>query len=732
MSNKRISELTALTTSDNADELVIDDVSEPAATKTKKQTKLNLLKEVNTRIDDVEDDISDISDDLATVTGDLGSHIANTSNPHGVTKSQVGLGNVDNTSDANKPVSTATQTALNLKIDLTQKGANNGVATLDSGGKVPSSQLPAIGLTDVYVVVNQAAQLALTAQEGDVAVRTDQNKSYIHNGGTSGTMSDWQELLTPTDAVLSVNGMTGAVTIGAGGSNTQVQFNDGGAFGGDSGLTYNKASDTLTATGGFITPGIVAAELGVYLPRGARIVLCSEDDGFDYVYASDGTDGFEIDTMIFGTNSNMSGKNKWVWINGEDQGVSASLVGQKFGLGVSEPLYSIHVSTNQPEIYLHDSVEDIAWRMVNSGGLGTLVYGSATVIETDNSSVNYSAPGATGTMDFYQNNISRIHVHSNGNVGINTTSGDRALEVNLGTSNAFRLSYNDSNGSAATYLDVTVSSVGVVTHTAVGSAPQFAFSHDIIGPTAGFKIIGGTSTTADLTFQVTTGVGTTGADMHFLVGNNGATEAMTILNSGFVGIGTNAPVAKLQVSNGASTAQDIFRMGYSTSVYMKMAQLSNGRVNITVIGSVPYIQINNPVYIPSTFQVSAINNDAGLAHDVFTPQVIDKFNLSDVTFDQGQYMRVGNVVTLSGLVSGAVPDTTGTCRVRFDVPIATVFSYMGQLAGTGVSKVDGLYTTPVALYPDLEGSQIEAWLEWEGVGGTENQIQFHLTYYVQV
>ena len=46
------------------------------------------------------------------------AHTGNTSNPHSVTKAQVGLGNVDNTSDANKPVSTATQTALNLKANL--------------------------------------------------------------------------------------------------------------------------------------------------------------------------------------------------------------------------------------------------------------------------------------------------------------------------------------------------------------------------------------------------------------------------------------------------------------------------------------------------------------------------------------------------------------------------------------------------------------------------------------
>jgi hypothetical protein len=54
----------------------------------------------------------------------------------------IGLGNVNNTSDANKPVSTAQQTALNLKVNTSAVGAVNGVASLDSGGKVPFAQLP--------------------------------------------------------------------------------------------------------------------------------------------------------------------------------------------------------------------------------------------------------------------------------------------------------------------------------------------------------------------------------------------------------------------------------------------------------------------------------------------------------------------------------------------------------------------------------------------------------------
>lgn len=90
--------------------------------------------------------------------------------------------------------------------------AGVSIASL-SGGKIPTSQLPALALTDVFTVASEVAQLALTAEEGDVAIRTDLNKSYIHNGGVAGTMADWSELLTPTDTVLSVNGEVGAVTL---------------------------------------------------------------------------------------------------------------------------------------------------------------------------------------------------------------------------------------------------------------------------------------------------------------------------------------------------------------------------------------------------------------------------------------------------------------------------------------------------------------------------------------
>ena len=79
----------------------------------------NITKEVNDRKGEITRVEKLISDEAATraqadttVNAKVDSHIGNKSNPHGVTKAQVGLGNVNNTSDADKPVSTAQAAAI--------------------------------------------------------------------------------------------------------------------------------------------------------------------------------------------------------------------------------------------------------------------------------------------------------------------------------------------------------------------------------------------------------------------------------------------------------------------------------------------------------------------------------------------------------------------------------------------------------------------------------------------
>lgn len=95
-------------------------------------------------------------------------------------------------------------TALSGKADLV-------------GGQVPTSQLPGVALTKPFPVADRAGMLALTAEEGDVAVITAgaDKGTYMLSAGPSTVFSSWVKLTTPDAPVQSVNGQAGTVNLNA-------------------------------------------------------------------------------------------------------------------------------------------------------------------------------------------------------------------------------------------------------------------------------------------------------------------------------------------------------------------------------------------------------------------------------------------------------------------------------------------------------------------------------------
>ena len=91
--------------------------------------------------------------------------------------------------------------------------APGNIPLLDSQGKIDVGILPSLALTDTFVVSSGSAMLSLSAQKGDIAVRSDLNQTFILTAEPPTNSANWQPLLSPSSSVSSVNGATGAVVL---------------------------------------------------------------------------------------------------------------------------------------------------------------------------------------------------------------------------------------------------------------------------------------------------------------------------------------------------------------------------------------------------------------------------------------------------------------------------------------------------------------------------------------
>jgi hypothetical protein len=112
---------------------------------------------------------------------DLTAHTGNTSNPHSVTKAQVGLGNVADERQYSAQNPPPTPSAADVgAIPTTAKGTAGGVAELDSNGMVPSAQLPSY-VDDVLEYASLSA-FPVTGESGKIYVALDTGRTYRWSG----------------------------------------------------------------------------------------------------------------------------------------------------------------------------------------------------------------------------------------------------------------------------------------------------------------------------------------------------------------------------------------------------------------------------------------------------------------------------------------------------------------------------------------------------------------------
>ena len=140
---------------------------------TNRTNAINALRtELKTYVDDL---IADTGSDVTALETKVNNHIANKSNPHVVTKTQVGLGNVNNTSDANKPVSTAQATAIaDAKAAGTaaQTSINSHAGRKDNPHVVTRAQL-SLATTDQVVFAKTTAPSGFFKESSDVRLKSN-------------------------------------------------------------------------------------------------------------------------------------------------------------------------------------------------------------------------------------------------------------------------------------------------------------------------------------------------------------------------------------------------------------------------------------------------------------------------------------------------------------------------------------------------------------------------------
>lgn len=140
---------------------------------TNRTNAINSLRtELKTYIDTA---IGDTGTDLTALENKVNNHIANKANPHGVTKSQVGLGNASNTSDADKPVSTAQATAIaDAKSAGTaaQTAINNHAGLRNNPHVVTRAQL-GLATTDNVVFAKTTAPSGFFKESSDIRLKSN-------------------------------------------------------------------------------------------------------------------------------------------------------------------------------------------------------------------------------------------------------------------------------------------------------------------------------------------------------------------------------------------------------------------------------------------------------------------------------------------------------------------------------------------------------------------------------
>lgn len=464
------------------------------------------------------------------------------------------------------PASSATLTIANGKT-LTAN-ASLTLAGTDSTTMTFPSTSAAIARTDAGQTFTGdqtiAGNLTLNAQ-GDVRFADADSSNWVALQAPTTVGSNVTYTLPATDGsngqALTTNGtgtLSWATVAGAaGGSNTQIQYNNAGAFAGAAGLTTDGSNLQIGSQGdlrfgdgdnsnwvAFQAPTTVSSNVTWTLPN------------------ADGSSGQFLSTDGAGTLS-------WATASGGGGGGGTSTTTTQVTATGGQTTFNVTYTVGQVSVYLNGALLASSDYTATNGTTVVLasgatagdiftavVYSSVTAISQLNSNVTVSDSGTNGTITFTTDGTEAMRINNSQNVGIGTSSPSYRLHV----------------AATSPRINVEAASTSFAGFRAANSGGNFQIAID---DSTGSSFLG----TAYGRVIYST-------DAYPIQFATNATERMRITSTGLVGIGTTAPVYQLDVNNASSYSTIGLRQGGTLRAYVEGG---NSAAKFGSNGSVPVI-----------------------------------------------------------------------------------------------------------------------------------------------
>jgi hypothetical protein len=637
---------------------------------------------------------------LVTLEDAFDAHILDLDNPHQVTQSQVGLSNVNNTSDLNKPISTATQTALDLKADLVD-------------GKVPANQLPsyvddvlevyvrtaAVPLDPDFFSLTSVTGTALTPESGKIymvigAVNTNLVNTTYRWGGTHYAVIG--DIAIGTTAATAFPGDRGLAT----------ETKTDNIVSGTQTLTNTRITNSATGTEPFIVNGIAGTT--------SNLFSLTQNNAARFTFTNDGY------LRLTGLTNISGASNAFVELNTTGSRISRNvadanpslIVNQANASSTGDILRLQSAGANVLEITRTGGLNQNGTRLFHQTAGGTFFgasSGNLTITNFENTAFGKSA---LSNLTSGANNVAVGSSSLN-----NLTTGasmvaigrDSGLSLTTATNSVF---VGRDAGNNASQLATASNSTGIGYQAYTDKSNQMVFGNAsvteiLLGRGSANVGIGTTAPDSRLSIQMTgttasgyTSTSNAGLKLDFGTGTNGV---INLVGGGELGIYHSNSSGAYDVGVGFGTNADRI-LRFDTAGAEKMRILANGNVGIGTSNPNHSIQIDR-------------NNFAGI-----------HLNLTG-TSNHYSYLDLKNTEKTYSVVLGSSGETTFGLANKFAIRDVTAsvnrlvvntdgLVGINETSPSAQLQVKSGATTRVPLIVDTLASQTEDLQKWR-VNGSD-------------